>query len=190
MERWTVKLKMMIEFSPHPTIFKIKSMLQFCTSFILQCPVTRSTQAASGIPLCPHRLLASYRGVRKPRLSGVTTSRVATMSDIPADVIVYSILTRVPVKTVVQSKTVCKQWCALLSTRDFERAHSSQSSVPNNQRTLLLDGLNCHVHPMDFDSGEYGPHSVLPLPFQGEKKRSPDPGKFRRIAMCVLEPNT
>ncbi|KAJ0901871.1 hypothetical protein HanPSC8_Chr08g0330371 [Helianthus annuus] len=41
MERWTVQLKMMIEFSPHPTIFKINSMLQFCTSFILQCSVTR-----------------------------------------------------------------------------------------------------------------------------------------------------
>ncbi|MFS7964927.1 hypothetical protein Hanom_Chr08g00756111 [Helianthus anomalus] len=43
MERWTVQLKMMIEFSPHPTIFKINSMLQFCTSFILQCSVTRTT---------------------------------------------------------------------------------------------------------------------------------------------------
>ncbi|XP_035837466.1 uncharacterized protein LOC110902586 [Helianthus annuus] len=50
MESWTVQLKMMIEFSPHPTIFKINSMLQFCTSFILQCSVTRSTHAASGIP--------------------------------------------------------------------------------------------------------------------------------------------
>uniref|UniRef100_A0A251V3S4 Putative F-box domain-containing protein n=1 Tax=Helianthus annuus TaxID=4232 RepID=A0A251V3S4_HELAN len=168
MERWTVQLKMMIEFSPHPTIFKINSMLQFCTSFILQCSVTRlhPESPMSG----PHRLLASHRGVRKPRLSGVTTSKVATMSDIPADVIVYGILTRVPAKTAVQSKTVCKQWCALLSTRDFERAHSSQSSVPNNQRTLLLDDLSFHVHPMDFETGEYGPHSVLPLPFQGVKK--------------------
>ncbi|KAF5753395.1 hypothetical protein HanRHA438_Chr17g0790311 [Helianthus annuus] len=60
MERWTAKLKMMIELSPHPTIFKIKSMLQFCTSFILQCSVTRSTQAASGIPLCQVRILSSF----------------------------------------------------------------------------------------------------------------------------------
>ncbi|MFS8014893.1 hypothetical protein Hanom_Chr15g01350021 [Helianthus anomalus] len=56
MERWTVKLKMKIQFSPHPAIFNIKSMLQFCSSLLLQCPVTR----LSGIPLCQVRVMSSF----------------------------------------------------------------------------------------------------------------------------------
>ncbi|MFS8018768.1 putative F-box domain-containing protein [Helianthus anomalus] len=69
------------------------------------------------------------------------------MPNLPTDVIIPDILTRVPAKTVARSKSVCKEWRALLSTRDFEKAHCSCTLIPSNQRTLLLCDLNCHVQP-------------------------------------------
>ncbi|MFS8018763.1 putative F-box-like domain superfamily protein [Helianthus anomalus] len=66
------------------------------------------------------------------------------MPNLLADVIISDILTRVPVKTVARSKSVCKEWHALLSTRDFEKAHCSRTLIPSNQRTLLLRDLNYH----------------------------------------------
>ncbi|KAM0043758.1 putative F-box-like domain superfamily protein [Helianthus debilis subsp. tardiflorus] len=90
------------------------------------------------------------------------------MPDLPLKVIIFGILTRVPAKTAARSKSVCKEWCALLSTRNFEKAHYSCSSILSNQRTLLLRDLNCHVHPMDFEIADYGPQTILSLPFQAE----------------------
>ncbi|KAJ0796016.1 putative F-box domain-containing protein [Helianthus annuus] len=66
-----------------------------------------------------------------------------TMADLPVHTIVFEILTRVPAKDVGRSKSVCKQWYALLSTQDFVRMHCSRSLVSSNQRVLLIDDLTC-----------------------------------------------
>ncbi|MFS7985727.1 putative F-box-like domain superfamily protein [Helianthus anomalus] len=62
-------------------------------------------------------------------LPGVTPHHRAaipsSMTDLRAEVIVFQILTWVPAKEVGRSKTVCKEWCALLSTRYFVRVDSS-----------------------------------------------------------------
>ncbi|KAM0062273.1 putative F-box domain, galactose oxidase/kelch, beta-propeller, F-box associated interaction [Helianthus debilis subsp. tardiflorus] len=86
------------------------------------------------------------------------------MADLPIETI-FEILTRVPAKVVGRSRSVCKEWYALLSTRDFIRVHSSRSLVSSNQRVLLIDDLTCSVHPIIFQSYDYGPRSIVTLPF-------------------------
>ncbi|MFS7929725.1 putative F-box-like domain superfamily protein [Helianthus anomalus] len=45
------------------------------------------------------------------------------MPNLPTDVIISDILIRVPTKTAARSNSACMEWLALLSTRDFEKAH-------------------------------------------------------------------
>ncbi|KAM0006703.1 putative F-box domain, galactose oxidase/kelch, beta-propeller, F-box associated interaction [Helianthus debilis subsp. tardiflorus] len=92
------------------------------------------------------------------------------MPRLPTDVIISDILTRVPAKTAARSKSVCKEWRALLSTRDFEKAHCSRTLTPSNQRTLLIRDLSCHIQPMEFETADYGLQTIVPLPFQAEIK--------------------
>ncbi|KAJ0715464.1 putative F-box associated interaction domain, F-box-like domain superfamily [Helianthus annuus] len=87
------------------------------------------------------------------------------MADLPVHTIVFEILTRVPTKDVGRSKSVGKQWYALLSTQDFVRIHCSRSLVSSNQRVLLIDDLTCSVHPIIFQSNDYGPSSIVTFPF-------------------------
>ncbi|MFS7936021.1 putative F-box-like domain superfamily protein [Helianthus anomalus] len=82
------------------------------------------------------------------------------MPALPVEVIIFGILKRVPAKIAARSKSVCKEWRSLISTRNFEKAHCSRSLIPSNQRTLLLRDLNCHVLPMDFEIGDYGPQTL------------------------------
>ncbi|KAF5765505.1 putative F-box domain-containing protein [Helianthus annuus] len=66
--------------------------------------------------------------------AGALTGSLPTMPKLPTDVIISDILTRVPAKTAARSKSVCKEWRALLSTRDFEKAHCSRTLIPSNQK--------------------------------------------------------
>ncbi|KAJ0591663.1 putative F-box associated interaction domain, F-box-like domain superfamily [Helianthus annuus] len=81
------------------------------------------------------------------------------------EVIVFGILTRLPAKQATRCKIVCKDWCALLSTRAFETSHCSRSLLPCNQKTLLTRLLVCSVYPMDFKTGDYGTPTNIQFPF-------------------------
>ncbi|MFS7995089.1 putative F-box domain-containing protein [Helianthus anomalus] len=86
------------------------------------------------------------------------------MPNLPTDVIISDILTRVPAKTAARSKGVCKEWRALLSTHDFEKAHCSRTLTPGNQRTLLIHDLSCHIQPMEFETADYGLQTISSAP--------------------------
>ncbi|KAJ0522281.1 putative F-box-like domain superfamily protein [Helianthus annuus] len=88
------------------------------------------------------------------------------MADLPVDTFMFEILTRVPAKDVGRSKSVFKQWYALLSTQDFVRVHCSHSLISSNQRVLLIDDLTCSVHPIISQSNDYGPRSIVTFPFR------------------------
>ncbi|MFS8018764.1 putative F-box-like domain superfamily protein [Helianthus anomalus] len=81
------------------------------------------------------------------------------------EVIVFRILTRLPAKDATKCKSVCMEWCALLSTQPFEREHCSRSLLPSNQKTLLTRLLICSVYPMDFKTGDYGTPTNIQFPF-------------------------
>ncbi|MFS7946738.1 putative F-box domain-containing protein [Helianthus anomalus] len=86
------------------------------------------------------------------------------MADLPTHTIVFEILTRLPAKDVGRSKSVCKQWYALLSTQDFVRIHCSRSVVSSNQRVLLIDDLTCSVRLIISNNNDYGPSSIVTFP--------------------------
>ncbi|KAJ0810600.1 putative F-box domain-containing protein [Helianthus annuus] len=87
------------------------------------------------------------------------------MAGLPVDTILFEILTRVTAKDVGRSKSVCKEWYALLSRQDFVRVHCSHSLISSNQRVLLIDDLACSVHPIIFQSNDYGLSSIVTFPF-------------------------
>ncbi|KAL8223136.1 hypothetical protein R6Q57_020535 [Mikania cordata] len=81
------------------------------------------------------------------------------------ELIIFEILTRVPARTVGRSNCVCKKWKALLLTPQFVKIHCSRSLIAANQRVVLVDDLTCSAHPINFQSGDYGPGTILSFPF-------------------------
>ncbi|MFS7993444.1 putative F-box associated interaction domain, F-box-like domain superfamily [Helianthus anomalus] len=88
-----------------------------------------------------------------------------TMSVLGVEIVVFGILTRLPAKEACKCKSVCKEWCTMLSTHGFEKDHCSRSSIACNQKTLLTRGLICSVYQMDFQTGDYGPPRNIQFPF-------------------------
>ncbi|KAL8213710.1 hypothetical protein R6Q57_003159 [Mikania cordata] len=87
------------------------------------------------------------------------------MVHISDELIIFEILTRVPTRTVGRSNCVCKKWKALLLTPQFVKIHCSRSLIAANQRAVLVDDLTCSAHPINFQSGDYGPGTILSFPF-------------------------
>ncbi|KAL8214158.1 hypothetical protein R6Q57_003607 [Mikania cordata] len=87
------------------------------------------------------------------------------MVHISDELIIFEILTRVPARTVGRSNCVCKKWKALLLTPQFVKIHCSRSLIAANQRAVLVDDLTCSAHPINFQSGDYGPCTILSFPF-------------------------
>ncbi|XP_076886918.1 putative F-box protein At3g16210 [Bidens hawaiensis] len=81
------------------------------------------------------------------------------------DAVVLEILTRLPAKVVGRFKVVCKEWCGLLSTQNFEKLHLYRSFLRSNQKTLVIHRLIGTIHPIDFTNGEYGPGKPITCPF-------------------------
>ncbi|XP_076958718.1 putative F-box protein At3g16210 [Bidens hawaiensis] len=88
------------------------------------------------------------------------------MPDLTTELIVFCILSCLSAKDVATCKSVCKQWHALLSTPEFEMAHCSRSSLPDNQRTLLARDSDCAIYIMDFETAEYALQTIIPYPFE------------------------
>ncbi|KAL8188827.1 hypothetical protein R6Q57_029582 [Mikania cordata] len=87
------------------------------------------------------------------------------MVHISDELIIFEILTRVPARIVGRSNCVCKKWKALLLTPQFIKIHCSRSLIAANQRVVLVDYLTCSAHPINFQSGDYGPDTILSFPF-------------------------
>ncbi|KAL3642427.1 hypothetical protein CASFOL_013242 [Castilleja foliolosa] len=81
------------------------------------------------------------------------------------------ILTRLPVKTIVRFKSVCKPWFHLFSTPEFKKLHLGQfSSDPKNQ-SFIVNGYSTHCSEsknqfsnFNIESGEKMP-TILEHPF-------------------------
>ncbi|KAL3628751.1 hypothetical protein CASFOL_027797 [Castilleja foliolosa] len=70
---------------------------------------------------------------KKSRIANAMASSV-----LPEDVIMYCILTRLPVKSILRCKSVCKLWLKFLSSPEFIQLHQAQfSRVPKNQSFII-----------------------------------------------------
>lgn len=87
------------------------------------------------------------------------------MVELSSEMVVFEILTRVPPKVVGRSKSVCKAWYALLSGHTFVREHFSRSSISSNQKVLLIDDQTCRIQPINFETHNYDPGTIVPIPF-------------------------
>ncbi|KAL3642425.1 hypothetical protein CASFOL_013240 [Castilleja foliolosa] len=78
------------------------------------------------------------------------------------------ILTRLPVKTIVRFKSVCKPWHHLFSTPEFQKMHQGQfSSDPQNQ-SFILHSFN-KFSIFNSESGKKRP-TILDHPFAHDQK--------------------
>ncbi|KAL8225682.1 hypothetical protein R6Q57_018239 [Mikania cordata] len=87
------------------------------------------------------------------------------MVHISDELIIFEILTRAPAMTVGRSNCVCKKWKTLLLTPQFVKIHCSRSLIAANQRAVLVDDHTCSDHPINFQSGDYGPDTIPSFPF-------------------------
>ncbi|KAL3642408.1 hypothetical protein CASFOL_013223 [Castilleja foliolosa] len=88
----------------------------------------------------------------------------------PEDLMIC-ILTRLPVKTIIRFKSVCKPWYHLFSTPEFKKLHQGQfSSDPENQFFILHSFIkyccqpNNHYSIFNIESGKKMP-TILDHPF-------------------------
>ncbi|KAI3796588.1 hypothetical protein L1987_39266 [Smallanthus sonchifolius] len=86
------------------------------------------------------------------------------MAYLAVELIIFGILAWLTPKDVVRCKSVCREWGAMLSTQEFERAHCSRSSFRSSQRTLFVRESDYSVCPMDFETGDSGPPAIIPFP--------------------------
>ncbi|KAK1354771.1 F-box domain-containing protein [Heracleum sosnowskyi] len=67
--------------------------------------------------------------------------RYSNLSLLPSEIIEWEILPRVPVKSVIKFKSVCKSWNLLISNNpDFIKSHLDLN--PNNDSLILMGGQN------------------------------------------------
>lgn len=64
-----------------------------------------------------------------------------TAADLPEEILRREILTRLPIKSVVRFKSVCKSWLSLFSNSQFVKQHHTNHSTqnPNDYDCLIVD---------------------------------------------------
>ncbi|XP_026419576.1 F-box protein CPR1-like isoform X2 [Papaver somniferum] len=77
------------------------------------------------------------------------------MSSIPEE-IYHEILLRLPVKSILKCKCVCKNWYALISTSDFIKLHLRFITTQKNNPILMLEGAYSDkvLKSIGYDSSE------------------------------------
>ncbi|XP_028075183.1 F-box/kelch-repeat protein At3g23880-like [Camellia sinensis] len=66
------------------------------------------------------------------------------LAEVPEEVMMSEILTRLPVRSVLRFRCVCKQWCSSMATPQFIREHlrKSKSSSSSNNRRIMIAGYD------------------------------------------------
>ncbi|KAF8762776.1 hypothetical protein HU200_009083 [Digitaria exilis] len=57
---------------------------------------------------------------------------------IPDDVLLFQILVRLPVKSLVRFKSVCKAWCTTIASAHFVRLHLELSRATNSSSMVVV----------------------------------------------------
>ncbi|KAL7190012.1 hypothetical protein ACSBR1_039622 [Camellia fascicularis] len=66
------------------------------------------------------------------------------LAEVPEEVMMSEILTRLPVSSILRFRCVCKQWCSSMATPQFIREHlrKSKSSSSSNNRRIMIAGYH------------------------------------------------
>ncbi|XP_043702438.1 F-box protein CPR1-like [Telopea speciosissima] len=78
--------------------------------------------------------------------------------------IIADILSRLPVKSLVRFKCVCKPWCALIIDPAFVKMHLSRSLASNSNLSLIFRGS--YLYSVDLDACEQQPAVELDHPLK------------------------
>ncbi|XP_058195161.1 F-box/kelch-repeat protein At3g23880-like [Rhododendron vialii] len=86
-----------------------------------------------------------------PKITGTEEdSQQILLPNLPLEIIVEEILSRLPVKSLLRSRCVCKSWRSLISDPNFARIHlrrASSSNISNDcthHRLLISHGVRSH----------------------------------------------
>ncbi|GMI79442.1 hypothetical protein HRI_001613500 [Hibiscus trionum] len=111
------------------------------------------------------------------------------MSDYMPEEVILKILNRLPVKSLVRFRSVCKSWNTLIFHPCFISAHL-QSSLSNNTPFLLLGGLKNgrDYHSLHYDNDGFGKFKQLQLPDFGYTADSPMVGSCNGLICVQLYP--
>ncbi|KAK1417107.1 hypothetical protein QVD17_26229 [Tagetes erecta] len=90
------------------------------------------------------------------------------MAELPFDVITSQILSRLPAKSVVRCKCVCKQWLYFLSTQEFARMHCRNMTTAHNHKLLTIDRRrSCSIQTIDYESLDHASTKIIrSVPFK------------------------
>ncbi|XP_026415860.1 F-box protein CPR1-like [Papaver somniferum] len=66
--------------------------------------------------------------------------------------IYHEILIRLPVKSVLKSKSVCKSWYSQISNPNFVKSHLNQTKNNSSSNSRLLLGIGDDLHSIGYDS--------------------------------------
>ncbi|KAL3628794.1 hypothetical protein CASFOL_027840 [Castilleja foliolosa] len=102
----------------------------------------------------------------------------------PIDVMLC-ILTRLPVKSIIRFKSVCKPWFALLSSPDFKKLHQVQFSNDPRNQTYLFQHSNNTLSLFQIGSNQKKP-TFLNHPFSHNKINIDVVGCFNGF-VCLSE---
>ncbi|KAF8660273.1 hypothetical protein HU200_057840 [Digitaria exilis] len=72
---------------------------------------------------------------KRPRLVAL---EVGSGSMIPDDVLLFQILVRLPVKSLVRFKSVCKAWCTTIASVHFVRLHLELARATNSSSMVVI----------------------------------------------------
>src|ERR1044072_4308667 len=81
----------------------------------------------------------------------------------PRQELIVEILLRLPARSLLRSKSVCKSWRSLISNPQFAKSHIDLSAAPTH-RLLLLPNLSYHqVESIDLDSSIHDRSALVTL---------------------------
>ncbi|PHT97029.1 hypothetical protein BC332_34042 [Capsicum chinense] len=95
--------------------------------------------------------------------------------NLPSDII-FLILTRVPVKSLLYFKSICKAWNVMIPDNEFRRIHRSQSKALGREKLLFH---KCYTNEFEFRDLKTSQLVTI------AKEVSP-PEKFRKTSLVLM----
>ncbi|KAF3638878.1 hypothetical protein T459_35019 [Capsicum annuum] len=97
--------------------------------------------------------------------------------NLPSDIL-FLILTRVPIKSLLRFKCVCKAWNVMISDNEFRRTHRDQSKVLAREKLLLNKHYTNEFEFRDLETSQLVTITMGVFP----------PEKFRKaIVLCLCD---